>query len=107
MILAIDFDGTLHDPTRRVGNYKMGITIPGAATAMKMLKDKGHTLIIHTIHAKNPQEVQAVEDWLKYFKIPYDKITSLKPEADMYIDDKALKFVDWGEVLKEVASASR
>ena len=37
------------------------------------------------------------------YELPYDKVTSFKPPADLYIDDKGYCFRgDWKEALEEI-----
>lgn len=102
MILAIDFDGVIHDPTRKQKGSKMGVPMPGAVLALAKLNDAGHTIIIHTIHATTYQQRQAVRNWLLWFETRCDDITSIKPGADFYIDNKALEFVDWERTLQRI-----
>jgi FMN phosphatase YigB (HAD superfamily) len=96
MILAIDFDGVLHDPSKVFKHQKMGIPIDGAKEAMQELLDAGHKLIIFTHRASSEAATKAVKEWLKYFDIPYSgEITNVKPNADFFIDDRAIRFNDW------------
>lgn len=66
---------------------------------MKLLKEDGHVLIIHTIWATELNKRRAIEHWLHYFDIPFDMVTSLKPKADWYIDDKAIAFDSWPKLM--------
>lgn len=95
MILAIDFDGVIHDAKNPVPGRRMGPPMEGAKDSMTALKLFGHTLIVHSVWAG-----PAMEDWLRYYQIPYDEVTKLKPSADHYIDDKAIKFTTWQELMK-------
>jgi hypothetical protein len=95
MILAIDFDGVLHDQKNPVEGRKMGRPVEGAYAAMVQLKVQGHTLIVHSVWGG-----PAMAEWLRFYQIPYDEITSTKPKADFYIDDKAIKFTSWEDTLK-------
>lgn len=97
--LAIDFDGTIHDPFNVKKGYKMGTPIPGAVDAVKYLKQIGHEIIIHPTWADNMQRRKAIVDWLEYFKVPFDDITSVKPDADFYIDNNAIRFESWPQTL--------
>lgn len=101
MTLAIDFDDTIHDTHNVRPGYKMGVPMPGAVAAMQELA-KTHTLIIHTIWANSPEKTKAIADWLTYFKIPYQRITNQKPEADVYLDDKGLHFTSWEKALTDI-----
>lgn len=99
MILAIDFDDTIHDTRNVWDGYKLGRPVEGAQSAMRKLREEGHTLIIHTVWGA---QKKAIADWLFYFNIPYDDITSQKPAADRYIDNKGLRFRDWRQTLEEL-----
>lgn len=96
MILAIDFDGVLHDYKNPIEGRRMGPPIKGATDSMDSLKEDGHKLIIHSVGSGNPKHI---EEWLDYYDIPYDEVTNIKPNADLYIDDKALHFVNWKDTL--------
>ena len=96
MIIAIDFDGVLCDHNNRKPGFIMGEPVEGAQQAMLTLKRQGDTLIIHT----NRERFQHVEDWLQHFGIPYDEVTNIKPNADVFIDDKAIRFTTWAQVLQ-------
>lgn len=95
MILAIDFDGTLH-----MGAWPgIGIPTPYAVEIMQKLKQDGHYLIIWTCR-EGKQQTEMV-NWLLEHKIPFDRINdhiprsweiygykSKKVYAHLYIDDK-------------------
>lgn len=102
MRIAIDFDGTIHDPFNRKEGYKMGQPIEGAAAAIKHLQDQGHEIIIFPTWADSEQHRRAIVDWLTYFSVPFDDITSVKPDADIYIDNRAIHFGTWLQTLSDV-----
>ena len=91
MILAIDFDNTL----RSLDN---GLPMQDAAKHMGYLKKNNHFLIIHSV--RNNSNI--IRDWLDLYGIPYDDITNLKPNADAYIDDKAIRFTTWEDTMKQL-----
>ena len=93
--LAIDFDGTIHNPTHRLPGYKMGQPMPGAAEAIRQLRLQGHEIIIFPTWADTQQKRQAIVDWLTYFGIEFDDITSTKPDAELYVDNNGYRFTDW------------
>lgn len=99
MILAIDFDGVIHDWEHPKPGRKMGPPMPGAAEAIRRLKQQGHQIIIHSCN-----RVSVIADWCKYFDVPYDSIWAGvgKPAASVYVDDRALKFVDWESTYREL-----
>lgn len=96
MILAIDYDGVIHDINNPVPGKRMGRPMPGAEDAMEDLKQAGHKLIIHSVRGDKPK---VIADWCDYYDVPYDEITNIKPQADLYIDDKALHFDSWTQVM--------
>lgn len=96
MILAIDFDNVLCNSHNVKPGFRMGEPMEGAVESMQRLKRKGNTLIIHTIRGDRPDHVA---NWLKHFGIPYDQITNVKPNADWFIDDKAIPFTSWAELI--------
>lgn len=100
--LAIDFDRVIHDIDHPVPGRKMGEPLPRATEAMTLLRSRGYVLIVHTLWATTPAGRKACEDWLKYWHVPFDEVTNIKPKADAYIDDKAIKFVDWKQAIKEI-----
>ncbi len=99
MIVAIDFDGVLHDAKARVSGRKMGAPIEGSRDAVLLLRQRGDTLIVFTLRGDRPQHV---EDWLKFYKFPPMRVTRSKPEADVYLDDRALRFTNWADALKDL-----
>lgn len=106
MKLAIDFDGVLHDPFNVQKGYKMGKPIPGSVDAIKYLKRQGHEITIFPTWADNQQRRKALVDWLNYFEIPFDDITSVKPEADFYIDNNAIRFDAWAQTITDLQRLS-
>lgn len=95
MRVCLDFDGVLHDPQNREPGYKMGKPVHGAMEACWSLVADGHVLSVHTARTQSGAHVGHVIDWLNYFGFPVMLVTVAKPVADVYVDDKALRFVDW------------
>jgi hypothetical protein len=106
MIIAVDFDGTLH-----TGEWPaIGEPMPWAADTMRRLKRDGHYLIIWS--CREGREQTAMTNWLIEKGIPFDRINDHHPDsiakyggdarkvfADLYIDDKQLGGLpDWDEI---------
>jgi len=102
MIIAIDFDGTLVEHEfPHIGPLK-----PGAVEALRAFKKAGHQIIIWT--CRQGSDEQEVRLFLLQNKIPFDTINTPIPGydlatrklyADIYIDDKGLRFEDnWEEI---------
>lgn len=109
--IGIDFDGVIHKNSK--GYYDGTIydkPIPGSKNALKKIS-KIYRIIIHTAKAKPDRPIingktgtQLVWEWLKLNGIAeyISDVTAEKPRAVAYIDDKAIKFVDWETTLDEI-----
>jgi hydroxymethylpyrimidine pyrophosphatase-like HAD family hydrolase len=115
-LIAVDFDGTIADfKFPAIGDPK-----PGAREALEAFRAMGYRIMIYTCRTSRyyPEifatsddynenvmgrtTVVAMKNWLDEHQIPYDDIDdgSLgKPLANVYIDDKGLRFSDnWEEI---------
>ena len=111
--LAIDFDGVIHKNSK--GFYDGTVydePMPGAIEAIKQLSKK-YDIVVFSAKAKPDRPMvngktgaELIWDWLgKYNLIPYIKqVTSEKPRAVAYIDDKAIHFTNWEITLNEIAN---
>lgn len=104
--IALDFDDTIHDTKNVKKGYKMGQPIGGAAEAIRMLRSQGHEIIIFPTWATSEARRKAIVDWLNYFGIEFDDITSVKPEAELYVDNRGLRFESWSGVLDFISKNS-
>lgn len=110
MIIAIDFDGTLH-----TGAWpSIGEPAKNTAEVLRKLKSDGHYLIIWTCREGNDQTEMV--NWLLANKIPFDRVNDNKPNswesygynarkiyADVYIDNRQLGGLPtWDEIYDKV-----
>lgn len=102
--LAIDFDGVIHGYSE---GWQDGTIydnpMDGAAEAMAKLQERGYQLIIYTTRAESQTDKAAIYQWLKQhrFKNVDDiEITDRKPLAIAYIDDRAVRFTNWLDIVK-------
>ena len=106
--LAIDFDGVIHKCSK---GYHDGTIyddpVPGALYALKELS-KHYNVIVFTAKAKPDRPLvngktgaELVWEWLQKHDVAQyvSEVTSEKPRAKYYIDDKAMKFEYWGVTL--------
>lgn len=98
-VIAIDFDGVIHDHKNPVEGRKMGKPIEGAKEALTSLSKK-YEIIIFSVWGD--EKNNTIEDFMKFYELPYNSITNIKPRAEFYIDDKGIKFTNWQEVLPQV-----
>jgi len=106
--IAIDFDGVIHDFSK--GFYDgtcYGEPLPGSIESIKKLSKK-FNIVIFTAKAKPSRPLiqgktgkEHVEDWLKKHEIfsLVKEVTSEKPRAFLYIDDKGYRFSNWDDAL--------
>jgi len=97
MILAIDFDGVIHDYKNPIEGRRMGAPVVGTRDALLKYKHRGDRIIIHSVWADMGNR-KVIADFMNYYRLPYDEITNVKPNADYYIDDKAIKFTSWNNL---------
>lgn len=100
-VIAVDFDGTLF-PFGYIASEPD--PLPGAAEAMRRLKDHGYRLVIFTSRLSlrwlasagysEAEMRESVERQLRRHEIPFDEITGEKLPAEAYIDDRAIRFRD-------------
>ena len=95
MIIAVDFDGVIHDHKNPLPGKKMGMPIIGTKDGLEKLKSGGHEIIIYTAR----RDYKPIMDFMNYYKLPFNLITSMKPKADWYIDDKAIRFNSWSSLI--------
>jgi hypothetical protein len=95
--LCIDFDNTI------IG--RKDEPLDGARSALRRFKDKGWEIIISSSRL-DPDlwgellhfRVEDIVRIMNEHNIPFDKVVTHKPSADIYIDDKGFRFEgDWGE----------
>lgn len=105
MRICIDLDGTICELRKKGETYADVMPKPGAKAFLEMLHAKGHVIIIHTARNMQTQghnvgrvmkNVGLITlEWLQKYGIPYDEIFFGKPNADITIDDRCLRFKSW------------
>lgn len=110
-VIAIDFDGVIH--SFELGFHDgtiYGTPIPGSIESIKKISKK-YKIIIYTAKAKKDRPlingktgIELVWEWLKKYDIDQyvQEVTAEKPRAICYIDDKAIRFIDWNQTLNDL-----
>ena len=109
--IGVDFDGVIHKCSKGYhdGTIYDGV-VDGAYDALKLLSEK-YTVIIYTCKAKSDRGlvngktgIQLIWKWLEKNNMSQfvSKVTSEKPRAVAYIDDKAYRFTDWKSCLEDI-----
>ena len=111
--ICIDLDGTICDIRNDVETYSDVRAKPGEAEKIRALRAAGHTVIINTARnmgstghnvGKALKNVGKMTfEWLEKNGIEYDEIFFGKPNADITIDDRAVRFADnWAEISEDM-----
>lgn len=112
MRIAIDLDGTICPIKQTWQSYADLLPLPGAAERIRELRKTGHYIIIQT--ARNMATCESnlgkvmknvgklTLDWLDRHGIEYDEIYFGKPNAQVYIDDRAIRFESWADMTNDL-----
>lgn len=92
--IFIDMDGVLASEERTF-DRPLAKPLPGAADAVKALRAAGHTVVVYT--ARGWAEFRVTKAWLDDNGFEYDGLHMAKPIADVWIDDRAVRHVDWDQ----------
>jgi FMN phosphatase YigB (HAD superfamily) len=114
--IGVDFDGVLHDNNLGFHDGTIyGEPLPGAIEAIKQLS-LNFKIIIYTAKAKSDRPLvngktgtELVCEWLENHKILkyIQEVTSEKPRALIYIDDKGYRFENWKATLDFVKTIEK
>lgn len=108
--IAIDFDGVISDYSKGfIAADKFGDILPGAKESIDKLHNDGWYIIINTCRDR----LDAVKKFLNDNKVYFDKINEnadfapkdVSPKkilADVYLDDRGVRFTDWEQALSDV-----
>ena len=109
--IGVDFDGVIHKNSK---GYHDGTVydepVEGAREALQKLSEK-YVVIVYSAKARKDRGLvngqsgtQLIWEWLKKYDLNQyvSKVTSQKPRAVAYIDDKGIKFDNWDSVLSQV-----
>ena len=99
MQIIIDIDGTICAEEKEF-RRALAVPIKGAKEAVNSLKKNGHTIIFYS--ARIWAEYEMTIDWLNKHGFLFDQLILGKPQGDVWIDDRAIRFSSWTEVIKEI-----
>ena len=99
MRVIIDLDGTICSEEKQFSRALAKLK-NGAIESLEKLREKGYKIIIYS--ARTWAEYEMTENWLKENKVPYDQIILGKPQGDYWIDDRAIRFRSWEQVINEI-----
>jgi 5'(3')-deoxyribonucleotidase len=102
--IAIDFDGVIHAYSR---GWEDGVIydepMAGARDAIRQLAEK-YEVVVFTARDCIDEDGDVIWDWLEKhgFKEYVSEVTSRKPAAWAYIDDRAIRFENWHQAMGDV-----
>lgn len=107
--ICIDFDGVIADYSQGYqGEDIFGTPMPGAAESLHNLKRNGWKIIIFTTRPNT----HGLRDYLRRNGIWFDEINENsdqpdgsnpgKPIADIYLDDRAVRFINWPTAVEDI-----
>jgi hypothetical protein len=87
MVIAVDFDRTIHDMDNPVPGRKMGPPMQGARDALWKITRAGHDWDLFTVRGNVPY----VWEWLRYYDFPEPRYVTDRKQGDWIwmIDDRA------------------
>lgn len=108
LTIAVDFDGVIatYDNGWSEGLIT-GELMEGAEKALRKLVEKGYQVVIFTARMNKESPMQKpyamIENWLTAHGmkkgVHWHDITAEKPKAIAYIDDRAIRFTNWRDML--------
>lgn len=104
MIIAVDMDGVLCTEEKTYSR-SLAKPMPEAAESIRKLRKLGHKVVIYS--ARTWAEIEMTEKWLKDNGIEYDGIHLGKIAVDCFIDDRAIGFKSWDQVLGTLEKSNK
>lgn len=114
MRIVVDLDGVICPIKGPDQSYAELAPLPGAIERMRQLRKAGHYIIIQS--ARNMATCESnvgrvlknigrlTLNWLEDHGVEYDEVYFGKPNADVYIDDRAVRFSRWEDMTDELLS---
>ena len=99
MQLIVDIDGTICSEERQFSR-PMAMPRENAIESIAKLKAQGHTVILYS--SRTWAEYEMTVDWLVRHGVEYDQLMPGKPVGDYWIDDRAIEFTSWSDVLERL-----
>lgn len=98
--LLVDFDGVLHRYSRGwADGTAYDPPMPGALDAVGDLLAQGYEVVIFST-----RPAEQIHPWLLRYGFPVGlRVTDRKEPAVALIDDRAVRFTDWGSALAEMS----
>ncbi|MDA2934000.1 hypothetical protein MYX82_06620 [Acidobacteria bacterium AH-259-D05] len=95
MIYCFDIDGTLCTNTN--GAYEGAEPYPEVIVRVNALYDAGHRIVLYTARGSTTgiDWHELTVEQLRLWGVRYHELFLSKPNADFYVDDRAINLDDW------------
>lgn len=101
--IMVDLDGVLCTEEAYL-ERPLAKPIDGAREALAELRAAGYIVVIYT--ARGWGEYRVAKRWLDDHGFVCDGLHMGKPVADLWIDDRAVRFTNWKDVLGQIGAAT-
>ncbi len=91
-IIAVDFDGVLHSYRGWSGAVPKDPPVPGAQDFLNHIMSLGFKVVIFSCRAEENEGRTGIIQWLKDNNFPDVPVTDVKPQAELYVDDRGYRF---------------
>lgn len=100
--ICIDIDGVIATELDEGDwKYERCVYIAGSREVILSIKALGYAICLFS--ARWEIDRDKTIEWLQEHNIYYDELILGKPKADIYVDDRALRFMgDWNFILQEI-----
>lgn len=101
--ICLDFDGVIHLNSKFVAPHIInGAPVSGVVEAIQQLSEH-FSVVVYSCRCHSVGGVAAIEDWLKQYGIEVDGVVDYKPQAEVYVDDRAIAFNGcWPDTIESI-----
>lgn len=104
MQIIIDLDGTICTEEKTYSR-SLAKPIEGAIDNINKLYEAGHTIIIYS--SRSWMEFEMTTHWLNTHGVKYHQLVLGKPIGDVWIDDRAIRFDTWENVIEKIKNLKK
>lgn len=105
LAVCLDFDGVLHAGAwAGAPELITGKPLPGARDAVRAMRGSVRLYCL-SARTATPEGLLAVGDWLLEHEILGLEVVATKPVADVYVDDRGIRFDGWPRTLTLITRA--
>jgi hypothetical protein len=110
--IAVDFDGVVNSYSSGYGKGNLpDPPTPGAFAFLGLLLSSGYQVAIHSTRFKEQEQINQVRAWFRKHGLLETTLnaltfTAIKPNAELYVDDRAYRFEGKFPTLEEIVALS-